>query len=603
VNRVAFVVSLIIVPLLATGASVAQTGTWNVDADGDWNTAGNWSGGIPNGAGDTAIFGNVITADRAVRINVNVTLGTMAFDDNNNYTVNRQGSRTLLFNNGGAGAAITVTNNNGDGAHTITSPVRLADNLNISQGSAGTFTISGQIYEASGTRNITKSGSGTLALTAANSTYTGVTTINGGVLRASTLANGGSASSIGNSSSAAGNLVLNGGTLQYTGAAVSSNRLFTLGTTAGSAIDASGSGALNLTNAGSIVLSGANTARTFTLTGSNTGNNTLAAVLGDNGTGATSLAKSGAGTWVLSGTNTYTGTTTISEGTLKLGSATALYNSGTVNVTGGTFDIAGYSETIGQIDTMTNGSIINSGAAGAQLRLNNADNTLTATGTNTISANVRLNGFAGARTRTFDLTGAGDSLTISGVLSQGSAGAAVTKSGDGTLYLTGANSYTGVTTINGGVLSASTLADGGVNSSIGASTNAAANLVLNGGTLQYTGAGASSDRLFTLGTTAAGSAIDASGSGALNLTNTGSIVLSGTDTARNFTLTGTNTGANTLAAVLGDNGTGATSLTKSGAGTHQRHGHRNLVARESRRNHRQPDRGPRRLQRHEDDRQ
>jgi autotransporter-associated beta strand protein len=115
------------------------------------------------------------------------------------------------------------------------------------------------------------------------------------------------------------NLVLNGGTLQYTGPAVSTARNFTLGTAAGSAIDASGSGALTWTC--NPTLSGTDTARTFTLTGTNTDDNTFAGALGDNGAGATSLVKSGFGKWVLAGANTYTGDTIIEAGTLSITSA------------------------------------------------------------------------------------------------------------------------------------------------------------------------------------------------------------------------------------------------------------------------------------------
>ena len=107
---------------------------------------------------------------------------------------------------------------------------------------------------------------------------------------------------------------------------------------------------------------------------------------------------------------------------------------------------------------------------------------------------------------------------------------------------------------------------GGVNSGIGDSPNAAANLILNGGTLRYTGSGATSDRLFTLGAGATAGALDASGTGALNLNNTGAMAFTGGTGTRTLTLTGTNTGANTLAAMIGDN-TGATSLTKTGVGT------------------------------------
>lgn len=59
----------------------------------------------------------------------------------------------------------------------------------------------------------------------------------------------------------------------------------------------------------------------LTLGGSNTADNTFAGDLADNGSGALSVAKTGAGKWVLSGTNTYSGTTVLDGGTLAFGSA------------------------------------------------------------------------------------------------------------------------------------------------------------------------------------------------------------------------------------------------------------------------------------------
>jgi fibronectin-binding autotransporter adhesin len=72
-------------------------------------------------------------------------------------------------------------------------------------------------------------------------------------LEVNKLADGGQASSIGNSSSDAGNLYLHGATLRYTGAGDSTNRLFTVGP-GGGTIESSGTGALNFTNTGALAM-------------------------------------------------------------------------------------------------------------------------------------------------------------------------------------------------------------------------------------------------------------------------------------------------------------------------------------------------------------
>ena len=63
-----------------------------------------------------------------------------------------------------------------------------------------------------------------------------------------------------------------------------------------------------------------------------------------------------------------------------------------------------------------------------------------------------------------------------------------TKSGSGPLWMSGAaNTYGGTTTLNGGILGVADIENGGVASDIGSSGNSAANLVLNGGTLEFLG--------------------------------------------------------------------------------------------------------------------
>jgi fibronectin-binding autotransporter adhesin len=182
-----------------------------------------------------------------------------------------------------------------------------------------------------------------------NSSYSGVTTLNNGTLSVSNLANGGANSNIGASTNAASNLIFSAGSaLKYTGTGQSSDRLFTYSSTvdnSGWRLESSGTGALKLTNTGSIAFAGSsNQIRTLTLDGSNSADNTLAAGLTNNGTGATNLTKVGDGKWIISGTSTYTGATTVSAGTLLVSgalgnSAVGVSNAGTVF--GGSGSLAG----------------------------------------------------------------------------------------------------------------------------------------------------------------------------------------------------------------------------------------------------------------------
>jgi autotransporter-associated beta strand protein/T5SS/PEP-CTERM-associated repeat protein len=99
--------------------------------------------------------------------------------------------------------------------------------------------------------------------------------------------------------------------------------------------------------------------------------------------------------------------------------------------------------------------------------------------------------------KAYSFTGAGSIAGSGGLL----------KLGSGTVTMATANAYTGGTTIDGGRFEVPTVADGGVASPLGASAADAANLVIAGGTLALTGAGAqTTDRGFTVG--AEGGAIE-----------------------------------------------------------------------------------------------
>jgi autotransporter-associated beta strand protein/T5SS/PEP-CTERM-associated repeat protein len=87
-------------------------------------------------------------------------------------------------------------------------------------------------------------------------------------------------------------------------------------------------------------------------------------------------------------------------------------------------------------------------------------------------------------TRVYSLSGTGSISGSTGLLKQGTAG----------LTVNNTNAYTGVTRLEGGVTSVATLTNGGVASPLGAATSDPANLVLAGGTLEYTGGAVSIDR-------------------------------------------------------------------------------------------------------------
>ena len=173
-----------------------------------------------------------------------------------------------------------------------------------------------------GSTGLAKQNTGTLTIAATN-TYTGVTTISGGTVSVGLLANGGSVSAIGAASTNPANLVLDGGTLSYTGGNVSIDRDFTL-TTNGGTIAANGGGYLRITpgSVQPITMSGTGN-RTLTLAGTASGFGSttrlyLGLTVGDPSSGSTTLKKTGTGSWTMNITgHTYTGDTIIDHGTIE----------------------------------------------------------------------------------------------------------------------------------------------------------------------------------------------------------------------------------------------------------------------------------------------
>jgi hypothetical protein len=97
--------------LTLAGPLPAQS-VWNNPSGGDWLVSGNWTGGVPNAAGASATFSGIIAAPITVTQSANVSVGSITFDAitsaNTAYAIGSSG-RTIILNNNGAGAQITVT--------------------------------------------------------------------------------------------------------------------------------------------------------------------------------------------------------------------------------------------------------------------------------------------------------------------------------------------------------------------------------------------------------------------------------------------------------------------------------------------------------------
>jgi len=286
----------------------------------------------------------------------------------------------------------------------------------------------------SGTGNVRQLGDGTTVLTSDN-TYSGGTILDGGTLSVSREANLGDT---------AGALSFNGGTLQITGTDFqSTGRTITWG---------SEGGGFDIADANNVF--------------------TVRQTLGAGG----ALTKLGAGTLVLSGTNTYKGGTTVSDGILQLGDGTTDGSIlGAVDLNGGALVVANQGTTVLDGNISGTGSVTQDGTGKLTLSGNNSygdtylnagvisveqeenlgsgalnfdGGTLQVTGTHFKGTNKAITWGAGGGT--FDIVEASNEFALSNVFT-GTGG--LTKIGDGMLVLSGDSSgFKGDTHVNAGGL-------------------------------------------------------------------------------------------------------------------------------------------------------
>lgn len=302
--------------------------------------------------------------------------------------------------------------NNGSYAGNITNNGTLSDYSAIAQTLSGTISGSGGVTAAGAGAN-----NAILTLSGPN-TFTGdvALIVNGDILTFTSIADSGtSALGFGNLQIGSGNQSTSTAIYKSSGAtAATTSRTLTLGAAANGTQEIDN----NSTNAGAtlalngpLVLTSASNGgvKNFALGGSNTGTNTFASsiydppfvYLGNND--ILNLTKNDAGTWLLTGTNTYSGTNTITLGILEADNNSAL-GTGLLKFNGGTLS-------------------------------NNVSCTLTN------PVNLAANATVGV--------GSGRRLTLGGVITNSFK---LTVVGPGTLVLTNVNTYTNATTISSGTL-------------------------------------------------------------------------------------------------------------------------------------------------------
>lgn len=486
----------------------AQSATFTWDGgggDNNWTTAVNWNGDVaPAGDGSSVLAftgetrptpANTFAAD-TVFAGINLL---------NDRSSGKTAAFTLSGNRIVLGGNIVSTSASSSLTDTVSLPLVLNGSRTLTANSNHHLTLTGIIGETGGSYGLTKTGSGYLTLNGAN-TYTGPTVLSGGFVYFNSIKNvGAGASSFGAPVTVENGTITSGARLLYTGGSTATDRDFVL--TSGIQFDVS-SGTSTLTLNGPITSTA--TSGTFLFRGVGT-----FVVNGLIDIGAIGVGRTDTGTVYLNNPdNAFTGPLGISDGTI---STADIADSGTPCSIG-----RGSSITFGQTRYETTGRLQFTGASGGScnraLTVNSQygiyggiientvpGQTLTLGGNVTVATDNQYSP-GGVLNAPLTLTGAGNGV-LSGVLETR---LRVIKTGAGTWTLSGANAYTGTTTVSSGTL----LVDG---------STAAASVVsvAAGGTLGGTGTVSGVVSLAAGGMLAPGNA----GIGTLTLADTGAAAL------------------------------------------------------------------------------
>jgi autotransporter-associated beta strand protein len=156
---------------------------WAGTGNGSWNVASNWSTGfVPKGA----TYEAALIAPTVIGVNVTLdvpqTIGQLTFGNsasgNAGYTLSTGSAGSLTFSNSGSNSLLTVMS----GSHVISVPVILTGGLTVTPSTGAAVSFAGVVSQSSGSQSITINGQGTLVLSGSN-TFSGGATVSSGTLQ------------------------------------------------------------------------------------------------------------------------------------------------------------------------------------------------------------------------------------------------------------------------------------------------------------------------------------------------------------------------------------------------------------------------------------
>lgn len=389
----------ILVALLLASQAPAATRNWQ-NAGTDFNTGSNWSSGSVPGATDIAAFPNAEITNPNLSASVTILGVNFSSMASSGYDLtSSSASINLTLTNTGTGSAGAINALNTTGTNTIDAPIVLGaasgSTQTFTQATGGTLTLNGAISSTNAIAGLTFAGGGTFNINGANS-YTGVTKFatgdsivignksafgtstvqaNLGTISASTDLSG--ANAISNAFTGTNN----GGSTVFGG----SNNIELSGTFTESATRS----ITNNISGGTLTFSGtvnfSDSSSNFTTTFNGTGNTVVSGNIANGGAStASKLTKDDTGTLTFSGgnSNTYSGKTTVSAGTLILNKTAGMNAISSTGATGTSAANTDLQITGGTVKISANNQIIDTakiGLSGGTLLLSGTQEGTTAT--------------------------------------------------------------------------------------------------------------------------------------------------------------------------------------------------------------------------------